>query len=353
MPTSFFTNNFSAEEIPQVIRLTDRLFAVKFSLMKMIPARYIFERAELEGRLKKGTTVLETSSGTFALALARLCARREYPLTIVSDPEIESLRLRLLNLGARIEVVRSTGQDGGIQAARLKRLNELKAEHPDHFYPNQYGNENNPGSYAPIAEIVADAVGRVHTLVGPVGSGGSMCGTTRYLRTMLPEMRAVGVDTFGSVLFGPEETPRSLRGLGSSVMPPNVHHATFDSIHWVDAATAFLATRELYREHDLYAGPTSGAAYLVARDLAERTKERVVFFCPDPGDRYRDTVYDVERLKKDGLLATELPGAAVAVERPQDAEAPWAAFEWGRRSYEQVMGRPFAPKPGTAAATAR
>lgn len=340
MGSRFFKDNFSAEEIPQVIQLSERLFAVKFSLMKMIPARYIFDRAEEEGTLRPGTTVLETSSGTFALALARLCAQRSYPLIIVSDPEIESLRLRLENLGARLEVVRSTGDDGGIQAVRLRRLRELQAERPDHFFPNQYGNANNPGSYAPVAELIAEAVGRVGCLIGPVGSGGSMCGTTRYLRTLLPEMRAVGVDTFGSVLFGTPERPRSLRGLGSSILPPNVDQTVFDEVHWVDAAVSFLATRQLYRDHDVYAGPTSGAAYLVARDLCERSTERVAFICPDTGDRYRDTVYHEAWLREHQLLATSIPTAPVRVAHPREAEPPWACFDWQRRSLAEVLGQP-------------
>lgn len=352
MRTPFFKDNFTAEEIPQVIQLGERLFAVKFSLMKMIPARFIFDRAEAEGKLRAGTSVLETSSGTFALALARLCAQRSYPLVIVSDPEIESLRLRLENLGARIEVVRSTGKDGGIQAARLNRLRELQAERPDHFFPNQYGNTNNPASYAPVAELVAETVGRVGSLVGPIGSGGSMCGTSRYLRTLLPEMRAVGVDTFGSVLFGTKEEPRALRGLGSSIMPPNVDHSVFDQVHWVAADLAFRATRELYREHDLYAGPTSGAAYLVARALAERGKERVAFLCPDTGDRYRDTVYSEGWLREHGLLAETTPDAPLEVRDPRDAGPPWSAFEWRRRDYAGVMGAPFVPStPGAPAPT--
>lgn len=334
-----------AVELPRVIRLAENLYGAPFFLMKLLPARFILDRAREEGLLGPGSYVIETSSGTFGLALAMLCGLRGYRLIIVSDPAIEPpLQRRMEDLGARVEIVREPSPVGGFQRARLDRMAALRDEHPDSFWPSQYDNPHNPGAYAPFAELLAEVLGQVNTLVGTVGSGGSMCGTSSYLRLLFPELVSVGVDTHGSVLFGqPDQKKRLLRGLGNSLMPKNLDHTAFDEVHWVSAAEAFSATRELHRRHALYMGPTSGAAYLVARWRArQRPDETVVCLLPDEGYRYQDTVYDDAWLRANDALLPSMPEGPRQVTHPLEAAAEWARMSWGRATYEQVMGGAFA-----------
>jgi cysteine synthase A len=164
-----------------------------------------------------------------------------------------------------------------------------------------------------------------------------MCGTVTALRSVMPECQAVGVDTHGSVLFGHADTHRELRGLGMSVMPANLDHRVFDEVHWTSASAAYGATRQLHRQHALYMGPTSGAAFLVARWwAAEHPDALTVAMLPDEGYRYQDTVYDDTWLTAHGHDAVP-PPAPRPVDAPVSSDAPWSVYGWGRRSYLDVM----------------
>jgi cysteine synthase A len=334
-----FPDVTAAYQIPKVVRLADNLYGLCFTLMKMIPARYILRRAEEEGLLEPETVVVETTSGTFGLALAMHTARTGRRLILVSDPAVdERLLRRLTDLGAVVERVSATKHPGGYQSERLRRVAEIRRELPSTYCPEQYSNPDNPRSYALVAEVLAETLGQVDCLVGPVGSGGSMCGTTRLLRSVVPECTAIGVDSHHSVLFGHPDGPRVLRGLGNSLLPPNLDHTVFDSVHWCTAAEAFHATRQLHREHAMFMGPTSGAAYLVARWYAAEHPDAVTaVLLPDEGYRYLDTVYDDAWLAEAGLAATTVPRAPVPVDDASVPGARWSSFAWGRRTRADVL----------------
>lgn len=333
----------AAHELPKIIQLGDNLFTASFFLMKLLPARFILDCAREAGLLREGSVVIETSSGTFALALAMLCAERGIPLIIVSDPAIDApLKRRLEDLGTRVEIVAAPAAVGGYQRARLERMTEIMIEHPDHFWPSQYDNPHNPDAYAPLVELIVESIGQPDCVVGPVGSGGSMCGASNYTRSIFPKLHAIGVDTFGSVLFGQPDQKRLLRGLGNSLMPKNLDHSVFDEVHWVSAAAAFTVTRQLHRTRALFAGPTSGAAYMIGRWWAAQHPDKVaVCLFPDEGYRYIDTVYNDEWLKSRGVWTRNLPSAPVLVKHPRDARPEWSRLNWERRTYRQVMGRDF------------
>jgi S-sulfo-L-cysteine synthase (3-phospho-L-serine-dependent) len=332
-----------AVELPNIIRLADNLYAAAFFLMKLIPARFILDRAQAGGLIRPGSTIIETTSGTFGLALAILCALRGYRLILVSDPAIDdALRRRLEDVGTRVEIIRESAPIGGYQRARLNRLAELQEKHPDHFWPSQYDNSHNPGAYSLLAELLVETVGRVDCLVGTIGSGGSICGTGSYLRLLFPHLYVIGVDTHGSVLFGHRDEKRLLRGLGNSLMPKNLDHTVFDEVHWVSAAEAFHATRILHRDKTLFMGGTSGAAYIVAKWWAERYPDaNVVALLPDEGYRYQSTIYNDQWLRDQGLLLMQLPSAPRLVAHPSDERRQWSRFDWRRRTYERVLGRAF------------
>jgi cysteine synthase A len=332
-----------AVELPRLIQLDENLFAACFFLMKLLPAKFILDRARDAGMIQPGSTVIETTSGTFGLALAIYCALNQYRLILVGDPAIdEGLKRRLEDLGARVEIVTQPAIAGGFQRSRLDRMAQLQAENPGHFCPSQYDNPHNPGAYAPLAELLVESLGSIDCLVGSVGSGGSTCGTSKYLRLLLPHLQTIGVDTHGSVLFGQADRKRMLRGLGNSLMPGNVTHTVFDEIHWVSAAEAFRATRLLYQTKALYMGGTSGAAYMVANWWAKRHPERrVVVLFPDEGYRYEHTIYNDQWLRANDLWLPTLPTEPRLVTDPRAAGPNWSNIIWNRRTYQQVMGRSY------------
>jgi cysteine synthase len=324
---------------PRLIPLDHNLYAAAFPFMKIYPAEFCLRGAQEEGWIKSQSLVVESSSGNMALGLAIVCNLRGYKLTIVSDYACDAgLQRRMRGLGASVEIVSAPSAAGGYQRARLDRLDQIRAENRDSWWANQYDNPGNPQAYGSFAAQLVGALGKIDCLVGAVGSGGSMCGTTGYLRELFPELHAVGIDTFGSVLFGQPDGPRQLRGLGNSLLPKNLDHTTFDEIHWVSAAEAYKATRMLHRQTSLFCGGTSGAAWMVASHWAKRNpKAKVVCIFPDDGYRYLDTIYQDEYLAANNLELDALPEAPLKVNHPVEAGPSWSWMTWERRTYAEAV----------------
>ncbi|MFI5801328.1 PLP-dependent cysteine synthase family protein [Streptomyces sp. NPDC051561] len=324
-----------ATELPRIIRVKDNLYAAAFTLMKLLPARFIIDRAEATGQLAPGAPVIETSSGTFGLGLALVCRLRNHPLTIVGDHAIDAeLKDRLERLGATVEIIEERGHPGGIQGARLDRVHELHAQSPESFVPGQYDNPDNGLSYGAVGDLVAHTLGPVDCLFGPVGSGGSTGGLAAALRTRNADLRLAGIDTQGSIIFGLPNGKRTLRGLGSSIHPGNVDYTAYDEVHWINAAEAFHATHRLYRDHGLFMGPTSGASFLAASWWADRHPDRTtLMILPDEGYRYQPTVYNDTWLAEQNIVPVPCPDGPTTVNHPSMAGSSWTRLEWARRSY--------------------
>ncbi|GAA1532396.1 pyridoxal-phosphate dependent enzyme [Brevibacterium picturae] len=280
-----------------LVRVDEDLFALVFTLMKLTPAEYIIAKALRAHRINNDTRVVETTSGTLGLGLAIVCSQHGLPLTLVSDSAIRGPLLeRIRDLGATVEIV-SPANGEGIQQTRLRRVKEL-LEQGNCFWPQQYDNPMNAEAYHSIGNDLASHLPGVDTIVGPVGSGGSLCGITAALRNRGLKgsgVRAIAVDTPGSTLFGLPDQPRSLRGLGNSIHPKNLQTNLVDSVYWVTYPDAANATRHLHSRSGIYAGPTSGASYLAAvrdREMRPKGSGPTVFVCPDRGDRYPEVYSD-------------------------------------------------------------
>jgi S-sulfo-L-cysteine synthase (3-phospho-L-serine-dependent) len=269
--------------------------------MKDRAARRIIVEARRSGELREGAPIVESSSGTMALGVALVGRALDHPVHIVTDPRIDAITLAKLNaLGCEVHVVERMSHQGW-QSARLERLQALMAELPGAFWTRQYENVGNPLGYVELAHEILEQLGGLDVLVGPVGSGGSLCGTARELRARGMDIRVVGVDAVGSVIFGQPDQPARLQsGLGNSLIPPNVDFAIIDEVHWLSDAEAFGATYELARREQIFAGNSSGSAYLVARWLTLETPPgtRVVAILPDRGDRYVGTFYNNDYLRE-------------------------------------------------------
>ncbi|MFD8781608.1 pyridoxal-phosphate dependent enzyme [Kitasatospora sp. NPDC059599] len=281
-------------DAPEGVEVFAKLEMQNLFAMKDRVARQVILDARRTGALAEGAPIVESSSGTMALGVALVGTYLGHPVHIVTDPRIDPVTLaKLRTLGCEVHVVAAmTGQ--GWQSARLERLAELMAGLPGAFWPQQYSNPQNPAAYRGLAaELVAD-LGSVDVVVGAVGSGGSLCGTSRALLERLPDVSVVGVDCVGSVLFGqPDRPTRKQSGLGNSLIPENIDYRLFDEVHWLSDDEAFDATRRLAREQKIFGGNTSGSVYRILTHLAARAEPgtRLVGIMPDRGDRYVDTVY--------------------------------------------------------------
>lgn len=334
-----FTQYSDAIALPQLIRLKENLVIAKFELMKILPAQYIIEKAIRNHEITRDSSVVETSSGTFALGIGIVCAERKIPFYIISDPAIDPLLSeRLFQLGGTVEILSEKKCMENPQKTRLEAVHTYLKENPKVFWTRQYDNPDNQASYAIFGTFLLKELGKNFTLISAVGSGGSASGTIQKIRTQNPAARLVGVDTPGSVLFGLKNKPRILRGLGNSLLPKNVCHADFDEIHWVTGNDAFYYTQKLHREKALFCGPTTGANYQVADWLSDQyPHELFVFISADTGHRYQETVYNQDWLKKNNLLESVTP-CPTEVQHPREVGETWSRFQWNRQSYQSVMG---------------
>ncbi|WP_194456410.1 pyridoxal-phosphate dependent enzyme [Bradyrhizobium sp. CCBAU 53421] len=326
-------------ENPRFIKLRDGLYGASFFLMKLLPARFILERAAEEGLLRPGGRICASSSGNFGLALAMLAVQHGYQLTLVSDPTLDRhLHKRLSHLGVHLDIVPKPAASGGFQRARLDRLTAWQKETPDSYWPLQHANPHYPIAYAKFAAALIDRVGKIDCLVGTVGSGGSMCGTCEALRALFPELNAIGVDTLGSVLFGQPSGRRYFRGLGGDALSSNLDHRHFDEVHWLPAADVVHATHRLHREHGLFMGPTSGAAFKVAEWWSETNPGKtVVAVFPDEGHCHTDSTYNEEWLSSSLGWPISARQEPLAVAAPTDELKGWSWYKWGRRALDEVL----------------
>lgn len=324
--------------LPNLIRVKENLIIAKFELMKILPAKHIIETAIRQNQINPDVPIVETSSGTFALGLGIVCAELGLPFFIVSDPAIDAvLEQRLLHLGGKVQILSEAILKNNPQEMRLNILKEYMQDHPEAYWTNQYDNLENQYAYAAFSDYLMHKLGKNFTLVGAVGSGGSTCGTIKKIRESNTTVRLVGVDTFGSILFGLPNQKRILRGLGNSIMPKNLCHHYFDEVHWVRASDAFFYTKKLHSEKALFCGPTTGATYQVAQWIADKNpNEMVVFMSADTGYRYQDTVYNDAWLNKNKLIfpADQDP---VQVEHPSEVSSSWSYLKWEQRYYHEVV----------------
>ena len=326
---------------PNFYQVDANLFTAAFSLMKLLPAKYVIEKAIREQQIDpRSSVVVETSSGTYALGLAIVCCEHKIPFHIVSDPVLDCrLKERLELLGGSVEIV-VKGQESP-QVERLKAVHRFLDENAQGFWPRQYDNREHLEAYAPFADFLLRHLGRDFILVASVGSGSSSCGTIQKLRDYNTEIKLIGVDTFGSVLFGGENAPRVLRGLGNSLSPKNLFQNYFDQVHWISARTAFCSTRRLLAQTALYVGPTSGGCYHVARWVAKmHPDKKVVWISPDEGHRYANSVFCTKWMEDQGYREEGIPLEPSLVTHPREvngSKKDWVWMDWRREPIEKYL----------------
>jgi S-sulfo-L-cysteine synthase (3-phospho-L-serine-dependent) len=270
------------------------------------PALHMIRRARERGELRPGARIVESTSGTLGLGLALAGIAYGHPVTLVTDPDMEPMMVRLLRAyGAQVDIVDRPCPTGGWQEARRRRVRSLLAADPHAYCPDQYNNPDNVTAYAPLAQELLSQVGNIDILVCSVGTGGHSAGIAAELRRHQPDLRLVGVDATGSTIFGQRARPRLMRGLGSSIYPRNVDYAAFDEVHWVAAAEAVWACRALAASSYTSGGWSVGAVGLVAGWLArtQPAATRIVAIFPDGPQRYFDTIYNDDYCHTHGLFS--------------------------------------------------
>ncbi|MFI1648683.1 pyridoxal-phosphate dependent enzyme [Streptomyces avidinii] len=316
---------------PDLIRLDDRLLCLRFETMKVVSALAAVRHLLDTGAVRRGDTLLDSSSGIYAYALALACHRHGMRCHIVGSTTVDhTLCTQLAVLGATLERMEPSSDLKLDQKRRVERIHEILAEHPEYHWMRQYHDDIHYLGYRAVSDLVRESTGGDGlTVVGGVGSGASTGALARYLREDSPDVELVGVQPFGSVTFGAEHVADPeiiIAGIGSSIPFGNVSHASYDTLHWISFDAALAGSVDLLRRHAVFAGLSTGAGYLAARWERSRAPERtVLFIAADTGHRYVDTVYARHREAVAVDSLSPLPVTARA-----ELALPWSRMRWNR-----------------------
>ena len=255
-------------------------------------AKAMIDDAEAKGLLKKGSVIIEPTSGNTGIGLASVAAARGYRIIIVM-PETMSVERRQLMKAYGAELVLTEGAKG--MKGAIAKADELAKEIPNSFVPGQFVNPANPKAHFETTgpEIWADTDGKVDYFVAGVGTGGTVTGVGQYLKSRNPAVKVVAVEPKSSaVLSTGVAGSHKIQGIGAGFVPDVLDTKVYDEIIPVDNDDAFKLGKEVGHSEGVLVGISSGAALWAAIELAKRPENEgktIVALLPDTGDRYLST----------------------------------------------------------------
>ncbi|GAB2718835.1 cysteine synthase A [Paenibacillus thermoaerophilus] len=254
----------------------------------------MIEAAEAEGRLKPGDTIIEPTSGNTGIGLAMVAAAKGYKAILVM-PETMSLERRNLLRAYGAQLVLTPGAEG--MKGAIKRAEEILAENPGYFMPQQFKNQANVKIHIEttgpeIVEAINNHDGKLDAFVAGIGTGGTITGAGKVLREHFPHIKIYAVEPAASpVLSGGKPGPHKIQGIGAGFVPDILNTSIYDAVIPVENDDAFATARRVAREEGILGGISSGAAIFAALKVAKELGpgKRVVAVVPSNGERYLST----------------------------------------------------------------
>ena len=292
--------------------------------MKDRMALKMIEDAEAQGILKPGGTIIEGTSGNTGMGLALVAIAKGYKCVFTLADKQSQEKIDILRaMGAEV-IVCPTNVSPDDPRSYYSVAQKLNRDTPNSFYPNQYDNMGNTLAHYETTgpEIWEQTEGKITHLAAGVGTGGSICGTAKFLKEQQPNVVSVGIDTFGSVFKKYKETgkfdeneiyPYLTEGIGEDILPKNVDFDLIDTFVKVTDKDGAIMTRRLAREEGLFVGWSCGSAVFGALEYARKhlkESDLMVIILPDHGTRYLGKIYNDNWMKDHGYVeSTEFGNA--------------------------------------------
>lgn len=284
--------------------------------------------AMLSGRLVKGGTLIESTSGNLGKSLAMLGAVYGFRVIVVVDAKTSSGVIRWCEAyGAQIEVVSETDENGGYQKTRVARVKKLLETYPDAVWLNQYDNQDNPGfHYSTTGEEVAAM--EVDAVVGSVSTGGHLCGIARKVKERRPATVILACDVEGSAVFGGTFHSYLVNGAGLSWRSKNTDLSVLDKVCIVSDQEAISACRLFAKESGVLVGGSGGLVICGSLICLNRTAAKsALAIVPDTGANYMEQIYNNEWLAEKGITLLLHGELEVHLKNKKVADAQWFADE--------------------------